>query len=170
LASSRRLSTWHGSHLLLSAVDPAIDQYLLPSCGALSSKPAARRGCCCRSMGQTDGQTDARPFHRICCVHNAGSVNKDLKYELQACHARCDTLLRLSIAYCPTYMCRLRHSTQICRLFRSRSFQPIAWLGTENLYPKTNLDSKKSKLSKLTQNTQKYKVKLYKKRKKTNPN
>jgi len=27
--------------------------------GTLSSKPAARR-CCCRSMGQTDGQTDRR--------------------------------------------------------------------------------------------------------------
>jgi len=31
--------------------------------GALSSKPATR-GCYCQSMEQTDGRTDARPFHR----------------------------------------------------------------------------------------------------------
>jgi len=41
---------------------------------ALSSKPAARR-CCCRSMGQTDGLTDARPFHRPCSAYYAGSVS-----------------------------------------------------------------------------------------------
>ena len=35
---------------------------------ALSSKPAASR-CCCRSMGQTDGRTDARPFRRSCSAY-----------------------------------------------------------------------------------------------------
>jgi len=35
----------------------------IPPAGmALSSKPAALR-CCCRSTGQTDGQTVARPLH-----------------------------------------------------------------------------------------------------------
>ena len=42
---------------------------------ALSSEPAGRR-CCCRSMGQTDGRTDARPLHRPCSAYDAGSVNK----------------------------------------------------------------------------------------------
>jgi len=37
---------------------------------ALSSKPTARR-CCCRSTGQTDGRTDARPFHRPCAAYFA---------------------------------------------------------------------------------------------------
>jgi len=34
-------------------------QLISPARTAFSSKPAARR-CCCRSMGQTDGQTDGR--------------------------------------------------------------------------------------------------------------
>jgi len=38
--------------------------YPLPA-PALSSKPAACR-CCCRSMGQTDAPTDARPLNRPC--------------------------------------------------------------------------------------------------------
>ena len=71
----RRLSTWRCSHLLLSAAPlllnagacctvlaersqqarcAAIDRHLL-----LSSKPTGRC-CCCRSMGQTDGQTGGR--------------------------------------------------------------------------------------------------------------
>jgi len=41
----------------------AIDRYLLPA-PDLSSKPAGRR-CCCRSMGQTDGETDGRTFDRF---------------------------------------------------------------------------------------------------------
>jgi len=46
-----------------------------PVRGALSSKPAARR-CCCRSTGQTGGQTDAWPFSRPCFAYYAGIVNK----------------------------------------------------------------------------------------------
>ena len=42
---------------------------------ALSSKPTARH-CCCRWTGQTDGRTDAGPFHRLCCAYYLGSVNK----------------------------------------------------------------------------------------------
>ena len=34
-------------------------RWISHACGTLGSKPAARR-CCCRSMGQTDGQTDRR--------------------------------------------------------------------------------------------------------------
>jgi len=68
------------THICCWAPSSAIDRS--SACGALSSKPAARRGCRCLSMGQTDGQKDARPFHRLCCVHYAVSVNKDLKYEL----------------------------------------------------------------------------------------
>ena len=45
-----------------------------PARTALSSKPAARR--CCGRMGQTDGQTDARPLHRPCSAHCAGNANK----------------------------------------------------------------------------------------------
>jgi len=32
--------------------------------------------CCCRWTGQTDGRTDAGPFHRLCCAYYLGSVNK----------------------------------------------------------------------------------------------
>jgi len=64
LSLLRRLSTWRCPHLLLNAgacsTAPAvIDWYPLQTL-ALSSKPTGRR-CCCRSMGQTDGQTDERP-------------------------------------------------------------------------------------------------------------
>ena len=102
-------STWPGPHLQLSAV--VCYRSISPACGALSSKPAARRGCCYRSMGQTDGQTDARPFHRICCVHYAGSVDKDLKYELAMQDAiRCfDWLLTIVPRTC--VQCT-SHSTQ----------------------------------------------------------
>ena len=75
----RQLSTWHCSHLLLSAVlrrrccwtpDGRRCRTISP---ALSSRPAARRSCG-RSMGQTDGRTDARPFHRHCSAYRASSV------------------------------------------------------------------------------------------------
>ena len=39
-------------------------------------QPAGRH-CCCRSMGQTDGRTDARPLHRPCSICIAGSANED---------------------------------------------------------------------------------------------
>ena len=45
---------------------------------ALCSKPVGHR-CCCRSMGQRDRQTDARPFHRPCSAYHASSVNKKTK-------------------------------------------------------------------------------------------
>jgi len=48
--------------------------YRSPACRALSSKPVGGR-CCCRSMGQTDRRTDARPFHRPCSAYYASSVN-----------------------------------------------------------------------------------------------
>jgi len=38
--------------------------------GSLSSKLAERR-CCCRWTGQTDGRTDARPFHRLYSAYYA---------------------------------------------------------------------------------------------------
>ena len=123
----------------------AIDRYLLPSCGALSSKPAARRGCCCRSMGQTDGQTDAGPFHRICCVHCAGSVNKDLKYEL----AMQDSILCFDwvLTIIPrTCVPHTRHK-YVGYFGAVLSSQWIAWLGTEKkLYPKNQLRQHKVKV------------------------
>jgi len=49
------------------ALQSYIDLYI--SCPqALSSKPASRRRCCCRSMGQTD----AWPLNKLCFT--AGSV------------------------------------------------------------------------------------------------
>jgi len=43
------------------AAATAIDRYLLPA-SDLSRKPAGRR-CYCRSTGETDRQTDTRPFY-----------------------------------------------------------------------------------------------------------
>ena len=45
---------------------------------ALSSKPAARRGCRGRMTGQTDRLMDARPLHIPCCAYYAGSANDQL--------------------------------------------------------------------------------------------
>jgi len=67
-----RLLTWHYPHLLQSA--GACYRSISRVRGSLSSKPVARR-CCCRSTGQTDGLTDARPFHRPCSAYYAVSVN-----------------------------------------------------------------------------------------------
>ena len=47
---------------------------ITPARTALSSKPAAHR-CCGRMMGQTDGRTDARPFHRPRSAYYASSGN-----------------------------------------------------------------------------------------------
>ena len=47
----------------------AVNRYV-PACRTLSSKPAARRSGC-RTMGQTDGRTDARPLRRPCCAYYA---------------------------------------------------------------------------------------------------
>ena len=44
------------ARICCSAPAPAIDRYLLPARGVLSSRPDTRRGCC-QSMGQTDGRT-----------------------------------------------------------------------------------------------------------------
>ena len=87
----RHLSTWHCSHLLLSAVlQPRAAAPLLLgarwtplsidiSCPtAFSSKPAGRLGCG-QMMGQTyrrtDRRTDSRTFHRPCFADYTGSVN-----------------------------------------------------------------------------------------------
>ena len=43
--------------------------------GMLSSKPEAR-GSGCRTMRQTDRQTDARALHRPCSTYYAGGVNE----------------------------------------------------------------------------------------------
>ena len=49
-------------------------QSISPTCTAPSSKPAKRR-CCGWVMGQTDGRTNTRLFHRPCSAYYAGSVN-----------------------------------------------------------------------------------------------
>jgi len=49
-----------------TAAPAAVGRYLLPA-PELSSKAAAGR-CCYRSTGQTDGQTDTRPFHDVCGI------------------------------------------------------------------------------------------------------
>ena len=56
-----------------STAPAAIDRYLLHT-PALSSKLTGRR-CCCRSMEQTNGRTDARPLHRPCSAYYAGGVS-----------------------------------------------------------------------------------------------
>jgi len=50
------------------ATAPAINGYLLPA-PELSSKPAGRRRCCCRSTGQTDARTDTGPFYDAYANH-----------------------------------------------------------------------------------------------------
>jgi len=68
----------HRAPLLLSAGPCCLS--ISPARGTLSSKPAGGR-CCCRSTGQTDGQTDARPFHKPCSGCYAGSVkNCSVRY------------------------------------------------------------------------------------------
>ena len=75
-----RLSTRHCLHLLC-AVAPLLPgagarrcRSISPAHTALSSKPAAHR-CCCRSTGEMDGRSDARPFHRLCSAYYTRSVN-----------------------------------------------------------------------------------------------
>ena len=67
---------------------------------ALSSKPAGRR-CCCRSMGQTDGRTDARPLHRPCC---AGSANNNRKSSTKYG----EVLTSSTPLLCPVFACCTR--------------------------------------------------------------
>jgi len=47
-------------------------QAIFPAC----SKPTGRR-CCCRSMRQTDGRTDARSLHRPCSAYYESSVGNN---------------------------------------------------------------------------------------------
>jgi len=61
-------------HVAPASGAPCSIRLMSPVRGALSIKLAARR-CCCRPMGQTDGQTDAGPFHRPCSAYYVGSVN-----------------------------------------------------------------------------------------------
>ena len=75
-ASSTRLSTWHCPHLLESAVlrrhccwSPApvsVDRYVLPAMHSAANPPHAAAAVECRTTGQTDGRTDARPLRRPC--------------------------------------------------------------------------------------------------------
>jgi len=90
---------------------------------ALSSEPAGRR-CCCRSMGQTDGRTDARPLHRPCSAYDAGSVNKATSVlscrKLDALHS---TAPRVSSSGC--YSSRTaRHHTHTVRHTRIPAVGP----------------------------------------------
>jgi len=63
-------SVWCYLHFLLSA-GTCSWWSISPAHRVLSSKPSG----CCRSMGQADGQTDARPFHIPCSVYCAGSIS-----------------------------------------------------------------------------------------------
>ena len=71
--------TWHCTRLLLNAVlrRRCCCWSMRPAREALSSKPAARRSGC-RTTGQTDRRTDARPlaYIRPCSTYYAGSVSK----------------------------------------------------------------------------------------------
>jgi len=80
-----RLLTRHCPHLLLSAVlrrrcccapAPVCYRSKSPARRTPSSTPAVRR-CCCGSMGQTDGRTDARST-ALCSSYYADSVNSCL--------------------------------------------------------------------------------------------
>ena len=67
-------------HLLLSAGT----FYRSMSAADVSAQQQTRwpNSCCCRSMEQTDGRTDALPLHQPCSAYYAGSVNnKSLKKE-----------------------------------------------------------------------------------------
>jgi len=62
----RQLTTWHCSHLLLSAGRAAIDRYLLAAGQKAAANPPQRRTYGGRKWDgwtdrQTSGQTDGRP-------------------------------------------------------------------------------------------------------------
>jgi len=79
--------TWHCPHLLLWCCWLLGAHHcwsISPARGAPSSKPDACH-CYCRSMGQTDRQTDTRPLRRPCSEYYANSANKsNVNYQLPA--------------------------------------------------------------------------------------
>jgi len=71
--AAERRCLQHGAHSYRS---------ISSACRALNSKPAGRC-CCCRPIGQTDGQTDTRPLHKSFGIltptlmpdHNHGQIS-----------------------------------------------------------------------------------------------
>jgi len=83
--------------------------------GALSSKPD---GKCCRSMGQTDGQTsgrkNARAVHKACSAY-AGSVYK-MRGKSTVCYGTTRSLHKFH-----WYKRGLRHKIWLCACMTSKS-------------------------------------------------
>jgi len=150
---SRRLSTWHGPHLLLSAVAPAIDRYLLSEGRSAANPPHAEAA----AVDRWDRQTDRRTLARFVdsAAHTVQEVSiKIWKYELAVQNAM------LSVDWV-WLMSKVLRPTRY-KIGNFGNVIPSQSLGSilKKTTPKNNLDNAKSKKSNLTQNTQKYKLNL----------